>query len=91
MPDAFFEKIISDVKNHIIFGPRMNIYDSFEVQLLRLNYKGQKIDFSGTDEKMFDKERSKWIKNNIDLSNAVNLKVFNLIVPERSRAKSEGF
>jgi len=85
MSDEFFEKIIPDVKNHIVFGPRRNISDSFEVQLLRLNYKGQEIDLSGTDEKMFDKKRSKWIKNNIDLSKAVSLKVFNLIVPVISK------
>ena len=62
MPDESFNVIIDDVKEFIVFGPKRNITNSFDVQMLRLNYKGQQIDLTGTDEKMFDKDEGEWIE-----------------------------
>ena len=85
MSDEFFQIILDDVKNHIIFGPKRNISETFNVLRLSLNYKGQDIDLTGTDEKVFDKEKNSWIDNSIDLSKSKTCDIFSLKVPVISK------
>ncbi len=86
MSDDGFDKILSDVKKYVVFGPERYIDETFNVQLLTLNYKDQEIDLSGENgEKIFDKKLGKWADNDVNFSTAVNMKAFGLDVPVISK------
>ena len=81
MEDEYFQKILDDVRKYITFGPKRNISETFDVLRLCLNYNGQCIDLTGTDEKLFDNKNNAWIDNHIDLSKSKICNVLDLKVP----------
>lgn len=74
--------IFKQVKKYVIFGPGNYKDREFNLLLLTLNYKGQKIDISGIyNYYLFNKKTKKWQKERINLSNSVKMKVYDKIVP----------
>jgi hypothetical protein len=55
---------------------------NFNIILMTVRYKGQEIDFCGSDsESLYDAANKKWVKSHINLSHAVHKRVFGMIVP----------
>src|SRR3989344_3149994 len=79
--DSDFKDIIPDIKKYIKEGPK-NFKDKvMKTYGLVLFYKGQQIEFSGTEtEELFDAKRRKWIKSKIDISKITKKKVYGGIV-----------
>jgi hypothetical protein len=70
------------VKKYIIYGPKEYKDKNFDLQLMTLKYKGQIIDICGKDsEKIFDKNKNKWVEEKTDLRKAKKKKIKNLIIP----------
>jgi hypothetical protein len=59
--DKDFVKIIKEVKKYAIFGPRRFKDKNWDLMLMTLNYRGQKIDICGK-AKIYDKNNKKWIQ-----------------------------
>jgi hypothetical protein len=69
-------EIYPEIKNHIIYGPRIYQYKPFHLFIITLNYRGQEIDLCGLENlKLYDKFRKKWFEEKIDFrkANSVNV------------------
>jgi hypothetical protein len=80
--DKSIPKLQQFTKKYIIYGPREYKDKNFDLPLMTLNYRGQKIDISGKDsEKIYDKKDKKWVEEKINLSKAKTKKVYDLLLP----------
>lgn len=81
IPDEKIFEIRNDVKKFIIYGPKRYKDKEFDLLLMTLKYRGQKIDICGVNsQRLFNKKTMKWNNARIDLSKATKKKVYNLIV-----------
>jgi len=82
IPDKSFEKILPDVNEYLIYGPKHYRDDEWDLKLMTLKYKNQKIDIAGRDTiKIFDKINNAWIPAHRDLSISENQEVYEITVP----------
>ena len=82
IPDDNFKDIIPEVKSFITLTPYRYKDKFFNIYRMRLRYKGQKIDFSGSKtEKLYNPNKRRWEKSRINLKNAEKKKIYNLIIP----------
>lgn len=82
IPDRKFKALLPDVKKYIIYGPKRYTDKNFDLTLVTLKYKGQKIDISGCEkDKIFDRKNKKWVASKTYLSKVERKKIFGLIVP----------
>lgn len=82
LPDARLLALAPKVKKYVIFGPARFKDRYWDLLLMTLLYKGQRIDLSGADsEKIFNRARKRWVKCKIDLASAERRTVFGKIVP----------
>ncbi|MFH1589213.1 MAG: hypothetical protein ABIB43_01460 [archaeon] len=82
IPNDKVFKIQSEVQKYIIYGPERYKDKEFDLLLMTLEYEGQEIDICGADsKKLYNKQTKEWIEDKIDLSNATNKKVYDIIVP----------
>lgn len=82
LPDVQLLALAPKVKKYVIFGPARFKDGYWDLLLMILHYKGQRIDLSGADsEKIFDRARKRWVKCRIDLASAERRTVFGKIVP----------
>lgn len=80
-----FNKILPEISDYIIYGPNHYIDAKWNLELITLNYNGQEIDISDSDNVLIsNKERTKWISFLTDFSktleidlNGINIKVIN--------------
>jgi hypothetical protein len=80
------------LKDFTIEGPRRYKDESFDVLLLTLEYKGQKIDISGIDsERVHDLRTNAWVETRADLSKAVRRHVLGVTVPVIPEEKLEEY
>ena len=79
--NKYIEKVSFLLKRYVIFGPKRYKSEDFNLLLVSLKYKGQKIDISGVDDdKLFDRRLRRWEMESSRLD-FVRKKVYNLIVP----------
>jgi hypothetical protein len=82
VPDDGLQKLHDDVKDYITFGPEKYSDSSWNLQLMSLKYKGQKIDLAGRDTiSFFDRNTMKWIPGHRDLTNFELKEIYGLEVP----------
>jgi hypothetical protein len=82
IPDEKIFEIRNKVEKFIIYGPKRYKDKNFDLLLMTLKYKGQKIDISGINsQKLFNKKTKKWNKEKIDLDKAKRKKIYNLFIP----------
>ncbi len=82
LPGVQLLALAPKVKKYVIFGPARFKDRYWDLLLMALSYKGQRIDLSGADsEKIFDRARKRWVKCRIDLAAAERRTVFGKIVP----------
>jgi len=80
--DKAISKIQQLTKKYIIYGPKEYKDRNFDLLLMTLSYKGQKIDICGKDsEELYDKKKGKLIKEKINLSHVKVKKVKDLFLP----------
>ena len=81
IPNSCFEKILPEVKQYILWGPKKYVDKNMKTYGLSINYAGQIIDLSGTEsEILFDRRKRKWVKSKTNLFNVSRKKVFGSIV-----------
>ena len=80
--DNDFEKLTPFVKGYLFYGPDRSKDETFDILLMTLEYKGQLIDISGANTDMlYNKEAKRWESCNTDITQAVEMEVYNLRVP----------
>ncbi len=81
VPDEMFERISSNVKDYIIYGPKQYKDDSWDLLLMTLNYKGQEIDIAGAYKaKLFNREKGEWELAKTDFSKDEQHTIFGFMV-----------
>ena len=81
IPDKQFNKILPDIREYISEGPGRFIDDKMKTYGLVMEYKGQIIEFSGTDtEILFDFRKKKWVRSKIDISKISRKRVYGKMV-----------
>lgn len=76
-----FYKILPEIHLYITWGPARFKNEKWDTMLIILDYKGQMIDISGVETaKMSNKERTKWIPNELSTFNTIDIEVADLIV-----------
>lgn len=74
-----FTSILPDIKNYIVFGPARYKDEKWDIDLITLNYHGQLIDISGTNEaKIYDEKNKKWIPYPDNFEMAQKIKTFDI-------------
>ncbi len=77
-----FKKILPFVKTHILSGPALYYSQSFDVELLTLEYQGQRIDLSSSeDSKIYDPDKKQWQECSTDYNIFTEHEVYGLKVP----------
>ncbi|MFH0948947.1 MAG: hypothetical protein V1802_00490 [Candidatus Aenigmatarchaeota archaeon] len=77
VPDKYVDKILPHVQNFVVRGPARFKDKNWDIYLLTIKYKGQMIDFSGTDtEKLFSRKRNRWVKFSADFPKVTRKKVY---------------
>lgn len=80
VPDDCLEKLYPDVKEYVVFGPARHTSKTWDLKLLALSYKNQKIDIAGRDTiRFFDGEE--WVSAHRDLTENTLMEVYGLKVP----------
>jgi len=80
--DKDIEKLVPQLTPYIVRGPERYIDEQFNIYGVFLNYKGQKIDLCGSDtQKLYNRKKKRWEKENINLSKAVKKKAYSKLIP----------
>ncbi len=86
VPEASIQKIVESSKPYITYGPTRYNDDTFDIELLTLEYEGQEIDIAGFGSgRIYDKTMNEWIDDEVDLSAAVDLQIFRKKTPVISK------
>jgi len=82
IPGSRIRKILPDVKDYLIFGPKEYKDKDFDVYMITLKYNGQRIDICDCyKQKIFDRKKKRWITEKIVLSHYEKKRIFDAIVP----------
>jgi len=77
-----FNKLLPFVKNHILSGPKRYLDDSFDLQLLTLDYQGQRIDLSASENsKIYNAKTKKWLECETDFDTYEDFEIYGLKAP----------
>lgn len=79
IPNIDFEKIITEVKPYIIYGPERYVDENWDLKLMTLEYKNQLIDMCG-EATIFDQNIKTWVKEKVDFTKSINLTVYGVEV-----------
>jgi hypothetical protein len=77
-----FDKLLPFAKNYILYGPKRYLDDSFDLQLLTLEYQGQRIDLGASENsKIYNSKTKQWqeCETNFDLFQ--EFEIYGLKVP----------
>ncbi len=75
-----FDLILPEVKEYVIFGPEQYIDENWSLKLMTLKYHDQVIDIAG-EEKIFDHDQKKWVRQQDDFSNPTYVTLYGFTVP----------
>lgn len=79
---AALKKIAKDVAPYIVYGPARYRDRHFIVPLITLEYRGQKIDLSASDDlRLYDCRTRKWVRYDTRLSSSAMKKVYGMRIP----------
>ena len=82
IPDSAFDQILPEVREYIVFGPDRYKDSTWDVHLMTLDYHGQEIDLTGTqDGLIFNKESGQWDKHTMNLDDVTMIEAFGLLLP----------
>lgn len=82
IPHKYFKKFPKELKKFIVWGPKHFKDNCWDVIFLRIIYEDQKIEIADAkSSKIYDKKIKKWICIDIDFSDSVIKKVFEMNVP----------
>ena len=85
-PEGRFSELLSDVKEHIKFGPAQYRDENWDLLLMTLCYEGQDIDIGGAyTARMFDRNTKEWISLKTDFSRTTPIEVYGLRIPVMKR------
>jgi len=82
------DKLYPKVKDYVVFGPARYQDKSWDLYMMTLRYKTQMIDICGADTaKIYDQEKSEWVKDSDDFTKFDLKNLFGLRVPVSTRAE----
>lgn len=82
VPEKYMERVIDKTRKYIVLGPKHSKTKNWDLEYIKIIYAGQRIEIGSPEKtKMFDKERGKWIKENINFFKPETKEVFGLKVP----------
>lgn len=80
--DKDIKKILPQINEFIVKGPTRYKDEQFDIFAVFVNYKGQEIDICGSNtQRLYNKNKCKWEKQNINLKNAIRKKAYGKMVP----------
>ncbi len=80
--DNDFQKILPEIREHLIYGPEHYHDDTWDLQLMTLKYENQKIDIAGRDGiQFFDKTTNMWVPGHRDLTRCEYKNIYGIMVP----------
>ena len=69
VPHESFSKLEQELKEHIVFGPKLHQDENWDLVFMKLNYKNQLIEFGDADNtKYFNSDSQRWVKEKIDFA-----------------------
>jgi hypothetical protein len=82
IPDSSFSVLLPEVEHYLIYGPKRYVDQEWDLNLMTLKYKNQKIDIAGRDAiQFFDKKSSSWVAGHKDLTVYEMREVYGRTVP----------
>ncbi len=75
-----FEQVIPEVREFIIYGPERFVDDTWDVNMMTLEYDGQAIDISG-EATIFDETKQQWEHVKTDFADSVMMTAYGMKVP----------
>ena len=84
--------IFYEVKPYIVFGPGRYTDDSWDLELMTLQYEGQEIDIAGLGAKIFNTVNKKWenLVSNLDNYELVEIYTNGMLLTERKIQRIKG-
>lgn len=77
-----FDKLLPFVEDYILSGPKRYLDDSFDLQLLTLEYQGQRIDLSVSENsKIYNAKTKQWQECETNFNSFKEFEVYGLKVP----------
>ena len=82
VPTNSFSELLPEIKKYVIFGPARYQDKNWNLLLITLKYRGQKIDLCEVGkQKIFNKLKRKWEKLDINLLKAHKIRILGCVVP----------
>lgn len=81
VPERDLSIIARETKSYIKFGPERYKDESWDLELLTLEYEGQEIDIACAEATIFNQETKQWEKTVSDLQDANLMEVYGKIIP----------
>lgn len=82
VPEKYMDKVVEKTKNYIVLGPKHSKTKNWDLEYIKIIYAGQRIEIGSPEKtKMFDKEKSRWIRDRINFSKPETKEILGLRVP----------
>lgn len=82
IPDRFFDILLPDIKEYLIYGPQRYIDENYDLLLMTLKYTWQEIDISWSDtDKFFNATAQERESCNTNIADAVEKEIDWLLIP----------
>jgi hypothetical protein len=82
IPDKYFDKLLPYVRDYLVYGPQRYLDETFDLFLMTLKYKGQKIDISGCEtDRLFNHQTKQWEFCDTKINDVVEKELYGLTVP----------
>lgn len=85
IPEEDFDKILNDVKEYIVFGPKRFVDENWDIFMMTLRYQGQDIDICAAEAKIRNAKTGEWETDNIDFTKSEMKDIWGLSVPVISK------
>lgn len=82
VPEMAIPKLEEELKEYIEFGPAHHKDEHWDLVFIKLNYKGQQIEFGDADNtRYFASQTNEWIQEEIDFTKSTDMEFEGIRLP----------